>query len=307
MNNYLTVISGSDIDTIYDVESFPKAGDACLAREVDTKAGGCILNVGTIASYFGAPVKVLDYLKENDPGTDLLLSSIRASGMDCSHIRFGKDVVNGRCLIMRNGDEKCIFVIPPEHPVYKKEDPEIREVLANSGYIYSIAHTLIDAFGEDLSLLYQAREKGAKLALDGSSQYNDPREAEITEHADLLFINTQSYQRLSERYGRPAAEHLLEKGAAIICVTDGAKGSVCYTKDGARRMDAVKLEKVIDSTGAGDTFAAAFLSSLMKGDSVAAAHERATYAGARACLFTGAIDPSFNEEELQRFILQHSK
>ena len=297
----LTVIAGSDIDTFYDVESFPRAGDACVAKEAGSKVGGCILNVGTIASYLGMKVRVLETLKTGDKGTELLLKSMTDAGMDISHIRYGKDVVNGRCLIMRCGSEKCIFVIPPERPLFLPEDEEIRGVLETSDYLYSLAHTLTASFA-DLSPVYEAQKKGVKLILDGSSQYLDPNEAEITRHCDALFINTQSYARLSDCYGKDAAEELLENGTEFLCVTDGSKGSFLYTREGKRFEPPVRLEKVVDSTGAGDTFAASILTSLASGRSLTEAHKRASAAGALACLHEGAISPSLNAAALEAFI-----
>ena len=297
----LTVIAGSDIDTFYDVESFPRAGDACVAKEAGSKVGGCVLNVGTIASYLGMNVKVLETLKSEDPGTGLLLKSMNASGMDTSHIRYGKDVVNGRCLIMRCGSEKCIFVIPPERPLFEPDDKEICEVLGSSAYLYSLAHTLKESFA-DLRTVYEAQKNGALLILDGSSQYNDSDEAEITRHCDALFINTQSYARLSGCYGKDAAEELLQNGTQFLCVTDGSKGSTCITKNGKHFESSVRLRKVVDSTGAGDTFAASFITSLSQGSTLEEAHKRASYAGALACLHEGAISPQLNAATLDEFI-----
>lgn len=60
------------------------------------------------------------------------------------------------------------------------------------------------------------------------------------------------------------AEHaraLLEDGASVVCVTEGADGAVGYCEHGAIRVGAEKVE-VVDTVGAGDTFNAGVLAAL---------------------------------------------
>lgn len=57
------------------------------------------------------------------------------------------------------------------------------------------------------------------------------------------------------------AGRVLDKGAALVCVTEGAKGVTGYTKGGAVFVQADPA-KVVDTVGAGDTFNAGVLAAL---------------------------------------------
>ena len=75
-----------------------------------------------------------------------------------------------------------------------------------------------------------------------------------------------------------------------------------YTKENKYHIDSIKLDKVIDTTGAGDTFAATFLSEYLKNNDINSSLRIANYAAARACLFEGGLGGVTSIEELQEFI-----
>ncbi len=60
---------------------------------------------------------------------------------------------------------------------------------------------------------------------------------------------------------------LLSLGPEYVVVTNGSKLIKCYTKDGVRTIRPHKI-KVVDTTGAGDAFAAGFVNGLINGFSV---------------------------------------
>jgi len=64
-----------------------------------------------------------------------------------------------------------------------------------------------------------------------------------------------------------AVTHLAARAARVV-VTDGARGAVVHDRRGTHRIDAAPAT-VVDSTGAGDTFAAAFILGLRAGEQYA--------------------------------------
>lgn len=93
-----------------------------------------------------------------------------------------------------------------------------------------------------------------------------------------------------------AAEALMALGPRIVAVTRGAAGAVYCCAEGAGAASA-PAAKVVDSTGAGDAFAATLLAGLLAGpgglepslSQLAALVEQASAAGARVCEHVGAI------------------
>ncbi len=299
MHDYLLAIAGSDIDYFYRTQAFLGPGDACIATPLRTQVGGCVLNVSAVASASGLKTAVLDYLKENDESTDLLISTLKEKGIDVTNIRYGAEVVNGSCLIMQCGSEKCIYVIDPQRPFFTV-DEKTQKLLDEAQYIYSLARILKTSFS-DLKPLKKARGKGVKLIFDGGCQYQEEYEKDmIMNLADGLFLNETAYERLCQVTGCQAKEELLKRGCEFVCITSGARGASCYTQKGELFQPAMKVE-VVDSTGAGDSFAGCFLSCLHQGMDYGKALYYASVAGAYCCSRQGGMAGSVDLKTLENF------
>ena len=113
--------------------------------------------------------------------------------------------------------------------------------------------------------LLEAKHHGAKMILDGTSKYDDPSRTEMLYTlADGLFINTSDYQNLKEHSASEPRDILFENGAEFVCITDGSHGATCYYPGGSCFEPSLHIP-VVDSTGAGDSFAGAFLYGLGQG------------------------------------------
>ena len=299
MDKHLLFIAGNDIDYFYEVESFLGPGDVCVAKPLEKKIGGCVLNAASVCSMLGSDVKVLDYLKKDDEGTDLLINGLNSNKVDTSYIQTCEEANNGTCLIMKKDDEKCIFVIEPKRPFFD-EDEKMKELLFNSKYIYSLMHTLKLSF-KDMSILKEAKKHGAKIIFDGASQYSEEYEKNVLLNlADGFFMNKSSYERLKTVCGFDPISHLLEKSLEFACITDGGDGATCYTKEGIYYEPAVEVD-VVDSTGAGDSFAGSFLHFLDKGFNYEECLRLASFSGAYACTKQGGMAGAISEVELFKF------
>lgn len=299
MDKSILMIAGSDIDYFYDVESFPVAGDVSMAKLVGKRIGGCVLNTAVVMAAKGSKVTVIDYLKADDKETELLINGLKERNVDSSFVQYGKDVINGNCLIMSCASEKSIYVIEPDRP-YFKYDEKMKELLNNSCFIYSLLHTLQISF-ENMDPIRNAKKAGAKMIFDGAGHYHSKQKCDLLlELADGLFINKQSYERLCQAYKGDFKDDLLNKGGMFVCITDGENGADCYTKEGNYHAGIVKVS-VIDSTGAGDSFAGCFLHCLSKGMSYEKCLNYASVNGGYACTGFGGMSGATDLETLEQF------
>ena len=84
---------------------------------------------------------------------------------------------------------------------------------------------------------------------------------EILKFVNILFVNDNEMEILSEwtvQYGEYFKEF-----PDILVHTRGSEPTTISTKEGVFRIPTIKPIKLIDTTGAGDAYAAAFLSSYM--------------------------------------------
>jgi sugar/nucleoside kinase (ribokinase family) len=76
---------------------------------------------------------------------------------------------------------------------------------------------------------------------------------------DLIFANEAELKSLYESSDFDSAVAALRKDASIAVVTRSEKGAMVVTRENTETVPAFPVDKVVDTTGAGDLFAAGFL------------------------------------------------
>lgn len=147
---------------------------------------------------------------------------------------------------------------------------------------FDVCHTTNDA-GVDAQL--PELHKAVPLSYDFSTGHDAAYLERVCPHIDIAFFSGEGMdvEEAEELMHRAA-----ELGCRIVVVTLGVRGSLCF--DGRRvwRQDAVKTD-AIDTMGAGDSFAAAFLVRYMDEHDCTAALAYAAECAARTCCVRGAF------------------
>lgn len=115
-----------------------------------------------------------------------------------------------------------------------------------------------------------AKTHGAKIAFTLSDvfcveRYREEFKALMTQYFDILFCNESEIRAMYPDKDFPAILDSLQGVCDIIAITCGDKGSIILTKDARIHVDAVAVREVVDTTGAGDLYAAGFLYGLTHG------------------------------------------
>ena len=300
---YLLSVFGSSVDMFYGADSYPVEGDYSHAKQLGNKAGGPPLNMGAVAASKGANVKALDYLSDKEDTTPFLLEEAKRLGFDVSNIQFG-EAVNGKVLIITTDGNRTMFVVDPVRPYYVV-DEKMQDLLNNATYIYSLMHMITRSF-ENLEPLKIAKQHGAKILFDGSSKYDDISRANmLLQLADGLFVNETSYADLKNCLGKEPKDELFARGAQFVCVTEGSKQAVCYYPGGKYVCKSLKLDHVVDSTGAGDSFAGGFTYGLLQGYDLEKCLRIGCASGAYCCMHFGGQGGCCSMEELRQFAKEH--
>lgn len=120
----------------------------------------------------------------------------------------------------------------------------------------------------------EAKRAGVKVALTLSdsfcvARFRDEFKELIKNHVDILFANESEILSLYEVTDFDAALQAVRNDAEIAALTRSEKGSVVVNGDEVHVIDAVKGVKVVDTTGAGDAYAAGFLYAFTQGRNLA--------------------------------------
>jgi adenosine kinase len=107
----------------------------------------------------------------------------------------------------------------------------------------------------------------AKLAhaAEDRNQMAHARTNAWSAHVDLIFANEAEVRSLYETADFDTAVKALRADVSAAVVTRSEKGCVVISPEGTEAVQAFPVERVVDTTGAGDLFAAGFLSGLARG------------------------------------------
>ena len=165
------------------------------------------------------------------------------------------------------------------------------QVLYGEGYMWDLDVTK-QALREAFAV---AKKAGAKVAFTLSDVFCVERsradyQRMIEEDFDILFCNHEEAKALYPELTLEQVFDKLQGQCEVIAVTCGSKGSVILTPTERVRVDAIWVNELVDTTGAGDLYAAGFLYGYTQGMSLAecgrlgsaCASDIITHLGARA-------------------------
>ncbi|MDE6578048.1 MAG: carbohydrate kinase [Muribaculaceae bacterium] len=125
--------------------------------------------------------------------------------------------------------------------------------------------------------------------------YNKEILCDSMERCNILKINDEELITVSRLFGYPGIDLqdkcwiLLGKyNLKMLILTCGINGSYVFTPGKVSFQPTPKVE-VADTVGAGDSFTAAFIASILKGDTVEEAHSKAVRTSAFVCTQKGAM------------------
>lgn len=118
-----------------------------------------------------------------------------------------------------------------------------------------------------------AHNAGHKIALTLSDPFCVDRHRSdflrlVENHVDILFANEDEIKSLFMQENFDDAVSAISKHVEVAAITRSEKGAVIISKGEAIKIDAVPVDNVIDTTGAGDQFAAGFLYGYTEGKSL---------------------------------------
>ncbi len=260
---------------------------------IETSIGGNGANTSAAVAMFGVRARLLSAVGDDEFG-ERSLARLRAAGVDLTHVH----TVNGSTsstvvLIRADGDR--MFLHHPGVMAEAFEEPfDFASGLADGCNCFHMANAfaLPRLRQHWADTMRRAREAGLAVSMDtgwdSSGRWIQDLGPALP-YTDLLFVNEEEALQLTrcDSYAA-AAIRLRELGAATVVVKRGPNGCAVFGEAGQLDIPAFDVPG-IDSTGAGDCFAGAFLASLCRGLSHAEAARMANAAGALTVQSIGAM------------------
>ena len=251
--------------------------------------GGSAANTAAwLAAAGGRPV-LAGRVGDDDRGRGAR-DELRALGVDA---RLGVDpeLPTGTCIVLVGPDgERTMAPDPGANDALAPDDlPD--DVLAGDGHLHVVGYALLRPGSRPAALetMARARASGMTISVDpSSSALLSEAFLDACEDAQLLLPNASEAHALTGESAPERAARALAGRVGEVVVKLGPEGALWTNGEEVLRAAAVPVESAIDSTGAGDAFAAGLLHARASGASVAESLAAACELAAQAVATPGA-------------------
>jgi sugar/nucleoside kinase (ribokinase family) len=235
-------------------------------------SGGSAANTIVGLSSLGARTAFVGKVKDDLLGR-AFAHDIRAAGVAFDTPPASAGPSTGRCYVLVTPDgERTMNTYLGAAQDLHPDDIDAEAVAASAvvyleGYLWDPPHAK-EAF---LKAAKIAHEAGRKVALSLSDAFCVDRwrdeflQLMRSRTVDLIFANEAELHRLYQSSDVDAAIRALRADIDIAVVTRGEKGCFVVNPEDIEAVAAFPVERVVDTTGAGDLFAAGFLAGLARG------------------------------------------
>jgi sugar/nucleoside kinase (ribokinase family) len=268
----------------------PRQGEllAALASEnahMLRKCGGSVCNSVVAASSLGAKTFFSGKVADDADG-QLYINDLQHAGVDFQSA--GQESgITGKCLVMVTDDaERTMNTFLGASEALSAREID-QAALVDSEWFYVEGYLVTDKARTlaTKSAVETAKANNVKVAVSLSDPFvvavfGDALRQVIGGGVDLIFCNKDEAMAFTGTDTREAAAESLKHFTKTFAITDGAKGAITFDGDALNQSKGVEA-KAIDTNGAGDMFAGAFLYAITAGKSYTWAADLANDCAAR--------------------------
>ncbi len=300
----VAVVGSLNMDLVIRAPHLPSAGETVLGGTFTTFAGGKGANQAVGAARLGATVAMVGRVGDDAFGRALRDGLVRER-IDASGVRTDTHAATGVALItVDSAGQNTIVVASGANASLTREDVDAaRNAIAQSAVVLLQLEVPLDVVHYAAQIAHAA---GCTVILDPAPAPGEPLPDDLYRLLSVIHPNEVEARALTgiaiatEADARRAAEALLARGCQAAVIKLGARGA--YLAAGAQREAVPAIQvSAVDTTAAGDAFAAGMAVALAEQASLPAAVQFATAVGALKVTRMGAQRSMPTREQLREF------
>ena len=259
----MTLLNAQDAGKIY----------ADIVPEREVPGGSAANTVAGLASLGGAPA-FIGKVHDDELGQEFT-RDIGAAGVDFFTPPLNEGPVTGRSIVLITPDAmRSMFTYLGANTYLSADDVDENVIKASritylEGYLLDYEHGL--EICQKAAQIAHDYNRQVAFSLSDISCVNGKEDTIlqfIKDNVDILFANDAELCALFKGEDFYKCLDLIKPEVEIAAITRGEKGSVIVNGRTKTFVEAEKVDNVVDTTGAGDLFAAGFLYGLTQGRSL---------------------------------------
>ena len=284
----------------------PRMGGEILAKDFRLTLGSASAIFACGMAKLGHEVTLIARV-----GTDyfgrLCLSALRDAGVSTRHVSRDKDLKTGVTISLSSRNDRALVTYPGAIAALGPEDMS-RSKLKGHNHLHMTSYFLQTRLQSSFPQIFrEARELGLTTSFDPNSDPTDSWNQGIREvftNTDLLFVNKAEALALTRTRTASAALKSLGRQVSCAVIKLGPDGAMAIKDGEITSAKGFSIEPV-DTTGAGDSFAAGFVSAYLRDRPMTECLGVANACGALSTLKVGGTPGQPTPQTLKNFLAAH--
>ncbi|MET1156663.1 PfkB family carbohydrate kinase [Arthrobacter sp.] len=268
----ITIVGNTNLDVmVSDTHELPPPGTERVVPSVSIRLGGSAGNLAVRCAGLKFPTTLVSRVGD-DTSVQMLEAELRLPSLDARLLRTNGEPSGITVAVEAPGRDRAFVSSLGAMAHMRQED--IDDTVLATGYVALAGYFLLPGMrGQALAELFdRAHRAGAKTVLDtgwppeGWTESARQEVLKVLESVDIFLPNDDELRGLTDNDDTErAARELAVRTNTLVAVKMGAHGAGLATPGGSWTAQQAAAVGVIDSTGAGDGFNAAFLVSAARG------------------------------------------
>jgi len=303
----ILVIGELNVDIVATgVRQPPETGIEVLAED-------CELTLGSASAIFAAGIAKLGctvtFVSQTgkDRFGDFCVAALKDAGISTRHVQRKAGEKTGVTIALSNTRDRALITFPGAIAGFSAKDCDT-SLMKRHQHLHLTSYYLQRALKPSFPALFsQARAAGLTTSFDPNT---DPSQKwgrsinKVLKYTDVLFVNEREATALTGCRNKREALKALGQLVPCAVIKQGRRGAVAIQNGKVVTVPGFQVEAV-DTTGAGDSFAAGFVSAYVRNVPLAECLRVANACGALSTLALGGTSGQPTHEALQKFLTAH--
>ena len=300
----ILVIGELNVDIVATgVRKPPKTGIEVLAEDCDLTLGSASAIFAAGIAKLGCAVTFVSQVGQDSFG-DFCRAALKDAGISTRYVRRKAGEKTGITIALSNSRDRALITFPGAIASFSAKACDTA-LMRRHHHLHLTSYYLQRGLQPSFPDLFrQAKAAGLTTSLDPNT---DPSQKwnrgikSVLRYADVLFVNEREAKALTGRKNKLEALKALGQLVPCAVVKQGQKGAIAIQNDKVFANSGFQVEAV-DTTGAGDSFAAGFVSAYVRRVPLTECLRVANACGALSSLALGGTPGQPTQEELQLFL-----
>ncbi|MDI6643729.1 MAG: carbohydrate kinase family protein [Methanobacteriaceae archaeon] len=243
-------------DFILKIPRFVCGDDEVEVEQFFSSLGGSASNFCVALSRLNVKTGIMARIGDDELGK-WALDKFKEEGVDIERLVSVEGSTGMTFIAVDPSGERSIYSFTGANKQFKVSDDDINYIKKSK---------ILHISGIYCEVADEASKHSNQISLNPGtllSAYGIDKLLNIIKRTKFLFLNKKELLLLTNKDLKDGAQILLDEGVPIVIVTQGCDGASVFTQEDIIHSSACDV-KVVDTTGAGDAFAAGFLAAYSK-------------------------------------------